>query len=215
MRTLALLLLLANLTFLAFSQLDRWSSRENNRIAQQVHPDKVKLLSMKEVAALSPGKAAQVASVCLEWGPFAESERARAQQFLEPFQLGKQLAAQKVEVNTAFWVFIPPLPNKPAIDKKIAELRDLGVRDFFLVQDNGAQKNAISLGVFKTEEAANNHLTRLQNQGVRSAKAAARQQAMSQTLLVVYDPPAALTQRIQELKYDFPSAELKSGSCTK
>ena len=78
MRTLFFLLLLANLTLFGFIKLDSMSAGEGVRLAQQVQPDKIKLLTPQQVAALGPSKAAALANVCLEWGPFGEIERARA-----------------------------------------------------------------------------------------------------------------------------------------
>ena len=79
MRTLIILLVLANLTLLAYTLLDRRSAGESARLAEQVRPDKIKLLSPKEVAQLGPAKVAALPDVCAEWGPFGDAERARAE----------------------------------------------------------------------------------------------------------------------------------------
>ena len=76
MRTLVVFLLLANLALAGYLWLDSASSGEGVRLKEQVQPDKIKLLSPQEVAALGPSKAAALANVCLEWGPFGEIERA-------------------------------------------------------------------------------------------------------------------------------------------
>ena len=77
MRTLVIFLVLANLALAGYLWLDGASGGEAVRLKQQVQPDKIKLLSPQEVAALGPAKAAALADVCLEWGPFSEVERAR------------------------------------------------------------------------------------------------------------------------------------------
>ena len=43
-----------------------------------MQPDKIKLLTAQQVAALGPDKAAALADVCVEWGPFGDADRARA-----------------------------------------------------------------------------------------------------------------------------------------
>ena len=58
MRTLFFLLLLANLTLFGFIKLDSMSGGEAVRLAQQVQPDKIKLLTPQQVAALGPAKVA-------------------------------------------------------------------------------------------------------------------------------------------------------------
>ena len=66
MRTVLLLLLLANLTFFGYTRLDTTSDGEAVRLAEQVQPDKIKLLTPQQVAALGPSKVAALADVCLE-----------------------------------------------------------------------------------------------------------------------------------------------------
>lgn len=73
-----------------------------------------------------------------------------------------------------WWVYVPSLANREAADGKVAELRALGVKDLFILQDAGPNQYAISLGVFKTETSAKQLLARLQAQGVRSARVSQR-----------------------------------------
>ncbi len=75
-------------------------------------------------------------------------------------------------------------------------------------------RNAISLGSFKTEEAATAHLADLRERGVRSARVGPREQR-PQTLVVVADPDAQASARLAELAVRFPASELKSGECGK
>lgn len=213
MRTLAILLLLANLSLFAYLQLDSLGSSDSNRLAQQLNADKLRPLTPAQVKEMGLDKPAPPPAACLEWGPFAEAEKARASAALEPIAGGRPIASRAVEVTTAYWVFVPPAANKSAADKKLAELKALGVPEMYLVQDAGPQKFAISLGLFRTEEAANNYLAAMQKLGVKSAKLAPRTQTLSQTLLILRDPPADVAARLQEMKSDFPGAELRNVPC--
>jgi hypothetical protein len=214
MRTSVLLLLLANVALFAYIQFDRWAANDDTRFKQQVNPDKIKLLTPQQVAALSPAKAAAVSNQCLDWGPFTDGERPRAQAVLEPLELGKLLTSRRIDSKSAYWVFVPPQPNKAAAEKKLAELKALGVEDLYVIQDSGPQKNAISLGVFKTEEAAHAYLDRVQKKGVKSAKSAPRAQSFSQTIFTIRDPQPAQVAKLDAAKDEFPSSELKAGACT-
>lgn len=78
------------------------------------------------------------------------------------------------EASGPYWVYIPPLPTKADAERKAGELRALGITEFFIVQETGANHFAISLGVFSTEAAANERLDKLKGQGVRSAKVGPR-----------------------------------------
>ncbi len=166
MRTIVLLLLLANLTLFAYTRLDRAGGGESARLAEQVQPDRIRLLTPQQVAALGPAKVAALPDVCLEWGPFSDAEKARALAELEPSGLGRLLTQKRVENSTAFWVFLPRSANRAAIDRRVAALAAAGVKDVAVV-DTGAQRYTISLGVFRTEEAARARVADLARAGHR------------------------------------------------
>jgi hypothetical protein len=214
MRILVLLLLLANLTLLGYTKLDSLGTGEGVRLAQQIQPDKIVLLSPQQVAALGPAKVAALANVCVEWGPLSDTDKARALASLEPLDLAKLISQKKVEVMANYWVFIPPAPNRSIADRRMEELKAQGVKDLLLV-DGGAQRFAISLGVFRTEEAAQARLAALEAQGVKTARVGARVQAIAQTALVVRDPPAPAVTRLKELQGAFPGSEIRIGTCDK
>ena len=214
MRTLAFLLLFANLTLFAYTRLDSVGAGEGVRLSQQVQPDKIKLLTPQQVAALGPAKVAALADVCIEWGPLSEGDRARALSSLEPLELGRLVTQKKVEVIANYWVFLPPAANKAAADKRIEELKAQGIKDVSVVE-SGPQRFAISLGAFRSEDAAKAWLATLQGQGVKTATAGQRVQAVQQAALIVRDPPAPAVVRLKELQGEFPGSELKIGSCEK
>ena len=112
MRTVVIFLLLANLTFFAFTRLDATSEGEAVRLVEQVQPEKIKLLTPQQVAALGPAKVAALADVCLEFGPLTEADRARALADLESLALGKLLTQKRIETTTSFWVYLPPAPEQ-------------------------------------------------------------------------------------------------------
>src|SRR5689334_5163134 len=153
MRTVLLLLLLANLTLFGYTKLDSFSSGEAVRLKEQVRPDKITILTPQQVAALGPGKVASLADVCIEWGPLSDSDRTRALSDLESLQLGRLLTQRRVDVDNTYWVSLPAFPNRAAADRRAAELRTQGVSDLSVV-DNGRGQFAVSLGVFRTEQSA-------------------------------------------------------------
>jgi hypothetical protein len=71
-------LLFANLTLYLYTRLDGGGGGEAIRLSEQVQPDKIKLLTPQQVAALGPAKVAALADVCVEWGPFSEAESRRS-----------------------------------------------------------------------------------------------------------------------------------------
>jgi len=214
MRTLVVLLLLANIALGGYIYLDSFSSGEGIRLAQQVQPDKIALLTPQQVAALGPAKVSALADVCLEWGPLSDGDRARALHELEPLDLARLTSQKKVEVVTNYWVFIPPAATRQAADRRVEDLKAQNVRDVALV-DSGPQRLAISLGAFRTEAGAQARLTALDTLGIKSAKIGARAQSMIETVLVVRDPPAPAVGRMKELQPGFVESEIRIGTCDK
>jgi len=212
MRTLVFLLLLANLTLFAYTRLDSAGGGEGVRLTQQVQPDKIKLLTPQQVAALGPAKVAALADVCVEWGPLSDADRVRALARIEPLDLGKLLTQKKTEVVANYWVFVPPAANKAAADKRAEEVRAQGAKEAFVV-DSGPQRLAVALGAFRSEDAAQARLVALQKLGVKNAKVGERVQAVQQIALVVRDPPAPAVVRLKELQGEFPGSEVRIGTC--
>src|SRR3954452_23870491 len=103
MRTVVFLLLFANLTLFAYTRLDTMGAGEGDRLKDQVNPDKIRILTPQQVAALGPAKVAALSDVCMEWGPFAGPDLTRASSELEPLQLGRLLSQRKVDVDS-MWV---------------------------------------------------------------------------------------------------------------
>jgi sporulation related protein len=214
MRVVLILLVLANLTFLAYTRLDSGSDGEAVRLSEQVQPDRIKLLTPQEVAALGPAKIAALADVCLEWGPLSEPERTRALADLEPLALGRLLTQRRHETSTAFWVYLPPLASRADADRRAADVKTRGVTDASVV-DTGNQRFAVALGAYPTEEAAKARLAELTQQGLTAARVGARQQTGVQTHLVIRDPQASVLARVRELAAGYPDSEVKVGNCDK
>lgn len=214
MRTVIALLLAANFALFGYAELDRMSEGESGRLVKQLLPEKIKLLTPQQVAGLGPAKAAQLANVCLEWGGFTDAEKAAALAALEPLQLGRQMSQRRIESTSAYWVYLPALASRAAAERKVIELKAQGLKDFFIPSD-GAQQNAISLGVFKTEDAANKFLEAIMDKGVKNAKSGARTQTIQQTILVLRDPQPAQAEKLQQIKNEFAGSEIRIGPCDK
>ena len=179
-----------------------------------MQPDKIKLMTQQQVAALGPSKLAALADVCAEWGPISDADKARAISSLEPLDVSRLMTQRRVEVIGNYWVYIPPATGRVVAETRLAELKERSIKDVSIV-DSGPQRLAISLGVFHTEAAAQARLAALEDQGVTTAKVGPRAQSVQQTALVIRDPPAPAVSRLKELQASFPGTELKIGACEK
>jgi hypothetical protein len=169
-----------------------------------------KLNLSKEMA--TPAEVKQAAPVCLEWGEFSGPDLARATAALSAMQLGDMLSQRQIDREIGYWVYMPPHRTKAAVNRKIAELKALGVMDYFVVQ-GGRWQNAISLGVFKTRDAAQNFLHALNAKGVRTARVGERLSKVKTTLFIFNGIDAATQAKLAAMQKDFPGSELNAASC--
>ena len=227
MRALFLLLVLANLLFFAYAQVAREGAGAESQISQlQMAPDRIRLLKAagqapadkpkapgKAIPPAPPRSAAALPVACLEWGVFAGPDVARAEAALVRLELPDGQIDRALADAGGYWVYMPPLKTKPEIDRKIGELKALGVTEFFVVQDAGKWRNAISLGIFRTDEAAQAFLAKLKERGVRSAVAARRENFLKQVAFYVREPGEATVARLTLIQQEFPGSEIKAGPC--
>lgn len=215
MRTVFFLLLLANLGFLAWSYFGAGPTlSESQLVEQQLNPEAIRLLSADQVAALAAARPKPpprpAVAACLELGAFNPADVARVQQALDPLALGPRLSQRRAEEIASYWVFMPPQRDRQAANQKAAELRKLGVEDFFVVQEDPRHRFAISLGVFKTSEAAQARLAELRTKGVRTAKVGPRETPVHKIYFIVREVPDALAAKLNEVRQSFPGSELKT-----
>jgi hypothetical protein len=216
MRLFVFLLILANIGLYAWGQgylgkTDE-SVAEPARMTQQVAPEKMQLVSKAEADRLVIVAKAAARRLCMEWGLFGQTDTERVQALIEPLGLGARLSIKRIEETAGFWVFFPPQGNKANADKKVEEIKKLGVTDYFVVTEEGANKFAVSLGVFRTQDAANKYLTGLSDKGVKTAKVGARPTQVQKTAFTMKELDGQAVARLEGWKNDFPGAELKACS---
>ena len=217
MRAVFLLLVLANLAFFAWSRYGAPDAPSVPPQSRQVEPEKLKVIAPKDLPApvakkeKPPEKPAPSppSLACLEWGSFTLADAPRAQQALEPLALGERLAQRRTEEVAGGWVFIPPQGSRQGALKKAAELKNLGVEEFFIVQEEGEHRWALSLGVFRSEDAAQTRLAALRTQGVRSARVGPRETVVPKIWLQVKSVDAPLQARLREIARQVEGSELR------
>jgi hypothetical protein len=216
MRTIFLLLVAVNLALFAwfhyYSPAESAADPEPAR--RQLNPDKIRLLEGKELKSLAsvrpkPSASPAAPSACIEWGGFAIAEAPKAEQALAPLALGARLTQRRSEETAGWWVFIPPQGNRVGAQKKTAELKSLGVEEFFVLQDAGKMQWAVSLGVFSTEEAAKSRLEALRTKGVRSAQTGERDTQVSKIWFQLRNGDAAQQAGLRETVQGFAGTNVR------
>jgi hypothetical protein len=160
------------------------------------------------------GLPARQDALCMEWGEFSGADLARATAALSALQLGDRLSQRQVEYAIGYWVYIPPMKDKAAVNRKIAQLKARGIEEYFIVPDAGPWQNAISLGVFKTREAAQHFLDELQrSKDVRTAQIGERASQLKVTIFMLNGLDAKAAADLAAMHKDFAGSELKDISC--
>ena len=219
MRAFFLLLVLANLVLFAYAHVAREGDGADSIPQLQITPEKIKLMKaaagpVVERPKPPPAKTASAApSACVEWGIFAGPDVARADAALARLELAQERIERSVTDAGGWWVYMPPLKTRAEVDRKVGELKALGVTEFFVVQEPGPWRNAISLGIFRSDEAAQAFLARLKERGVRSAIAERRENFLKQVAFFVREPGEATVAKLAEIQQEFPGSEIKAGPC--
>lgn len=170
------------------------AAREPARLKNQLAPERMLQLTPTQArqaaASAAPAPQAEVAAplpepapapapvtqdlvACVQAGPFSTADARRfearvARLGLAPRQSRIEIPYQEV---TSRLVYLPPNGGREGAQRRVAELRERGVTNFFIMQnDTSPLRYAISLGVFKSDGAAQKLVADLQRQGVRGVR---------------------------------------------
>ena len=215
-RILCVLLLLANGLFYAWSQghfgrLD--DGREPQRLGHQLDADKLQVRPMTAEELAAPAPAAT--RTCQHSAALALSEAeallTQLQELASP-ATGADAAAsseapaeqlsmsvQPLALPPRQWVHIPPLENRALMEKKLQELKQLGINDVDPRLEAGSDRFAIGLGLFDDPERAQAHLQQLNRRGIRSAIISPRERPAQQAQVVLRGPAEAVNARLTSL----------------
>ncbi len=207
MRLLLSVLIVANLALAGYAVLQLTSAPGGHRPAL-VNADQIRI-----VPPPPPPPAQSRPAACLQWGSFSASEIDAARAELASTLAPGRWSEARVQVVAGWWVFIPGTRDEQELARRVRDLRDAGIEDYYVVVTNGELRNTISLGIFKSEEVAVNFLEGLRIRGVRNARLGARDHRITQTVFVVREPDVGVSSRLAELALRFPGTELKSGGC--
>lgn len=183
LRGLALLLLLANLAFFAWTQgwldgvvgVHPHGDREPERLNRQVRPESIQILSpaaVRAAATTASGPATAAAPVCLEAGPFATGAAVGAIAALQQAQPALPPGSWtdvKIDRPGVYAVYMGRFANREALAKKEEELRRARVT-FEEVRDAPDLEPGFTLGRFEQRAAADRALEQLALRGIRTAR---------------------------------------------
>lgn len=235
MKILFWIMLLANVVFFVALRWGGLLTDESQVVAQPaLHEEQIRLLNAPTsvpdqalsapavlptfsaattLAISAPLAAKPNGLVCLEWGDFSGADLTRATAALSNLQLGNKLSQRQIEHNIGYWVYIPPLKDVAAVNQKLAQLKARGVEEYFVVQEAGPWLNAISLGVFKTQEAGQKFVDVLRAKDVRSAQIGERASKLKATIFVLQGIDSVISSKLSALQKDFAGSAINTIPC--
>lgn len=162
----------------------------------------------KPQAAASPvaGKLA-----CLRWSGFSIEQANTARGRIKA--LGLNASESGGAENAKAWVYIPPLTTSVEARNKAQQIAEMGVDDYFVVNDGKRWQNAISLGVYSTREAAERRLAELRAKGVRSAVIRDKDDTLKPVSFMLRNVSAENRQQLEKAGSPFRGIELRETSC--
>jgi hypothetical protein len=147
-------------------------------------------------------------AACVEFSGITPADATRAHDAFAAMQLGNRLIERRVEEITRHWVFIPPAIDRRSAEATFADLKKRGVSDVSMRPDN-----AISLGVFSTEEAARRFLASMEAKGVKNAQEGPFAKELREMVMVVREPDSELVSRLTLLQRDYAGSQLRAVPC--
>jgi len=148
-------------------------------------------------------------AACVEFAGFRNADLQRARESFGALQLGDRFTERRIEDVTRYWVFVPPAKDHRTAEQ-VAQLKRLGVND---VSVRPERDNAISLGVFSSEDAARRFLDQLRGKGVQDAEIGPFTRETRGVAMLVRDPDTETVARLTILQRDFPGAQLRAVTC--
>lgn len=202
LRSVFFLLVLGNLLLFVWGQgyFGTAGGGEAERLSAQFESDKLRIAGK----GTPPAKAAEPPrEECRSLAGLEREAAERLVALLSGRDAQLKVSQRALEEPRSWWVHIPPMPNGAQADKKAAELSKLGIKDFYVVREGGANQFAISLGLFKSEESAREYLAVLQKKTVKSARIQTREAAGDKTVVELRGSAEQLTRAQADLPAEF------------
>jgi hypothetical protein len=198
-RLLAVALAVANLVVLglALGLFDGiWPrGREPQRVVNQIAPEKLRVLPFAPApepvasaaasapqAASTPAPAPGAAAVgsaggsaavaaaaepmCVEAGPLDDARAERIREWARGLREGLRADIERRPEPASFMVYLPPSADA---QRRITQLRQAGVADIYLIGE-GPLRQAISLGIFRSQDGARARQGELAARGVQGTR---------------------------------------------
>lgn len=199
---------LANVVLFAYGLwVERGAAAGQTARPAELERERIKLVPPKEAIEQGIG---QKPRACVEWGGFSAADVARAERAVAPLKETASIETRRADTGTSsYWVYLAPQPSRRAADRVADELRRSGQTDFYVVQDDSRFANAISLGLFSTEAAANNRRAQVAKLGLGDINIQVRDGTAVRYFVRMREVPSTVSRRLDALRADFPATAVR------
>lgn len=218
-------LLLANAALFAYGQgylgSFKAAEREPARMKNQVATERIALVPAAQAEAAAqaartpepaPAPVAVAATVaCTEVGNFDAAAARRFEEQVQSLGLAEKLTRINVPVTqiTQYVVHIAPQGSREAAERRAAELAARGVTNYYIMPDTSLRWG-ISLGVFKSEAAAQSLRNALVRQKIDGVRITGRGPTVNQTAYQFRDIEPAMREQLAELEQRFRNVDIRT-----
>ncbi len=172
-------------------------------------------------SAAAPGAALPAAATvavgpaaCLELSGLIEDDAKRIAERVRADKLASVVAVRPAAETPTWMVYLPAYATRAEADRAASELRKKGFEDFFVIQDNSNMRNAISLGVFSSEDGANGRVATLTSRGFKGAKVMARTSGVQRSRVEARQVRADARTALAQYAKEFPGGEWRECAVT-
>jgi hypothetical protein len=207
-------LLVANLVVAGFFiGMDYWPQSAPDQAA----PMNVDRLSLRSQAgritnAVSPSRVMATEALCVEWRGLTQDEFTQVREQLKAMVGERVMSFTEVPLNTRLWVIFPPLPSPESAAAKLSELAAVGIQDTFVVKD-GPLRNAISLGLYANDEAAQRRVREAEDRGVFGTRVESQPREGTDYYFVIRSEDPDALKSLSGIKQAYPNSQQSRVAC--
>jgi hypothetical protein len=162
--------------------------------------------------ALAARKLAQSLSgaACVDFG-VKPADGNRAQVLFASMLLGDRISSRNAEEFSRYTVSLPAQKDRKTAETLMANLKKAGVKDVSILADN-----AVSLGLYSTEDAAKKTVAELQAKAaalVKDVTITPRNAQLKEVVFTIREPDLNMVARLTILQREYEGSTLKAITC--
>lgn len=213
MKQVAWILLAANLAVAGFFiGRELWPATASDQTAP-LNVERLRLRSQSETApSEAPSPRREAETLCVEWRDLSPDEFMQVREQLKTLAGQRVMSFAEVPLETRHWVIFPPLPSAESAEAKLGELVAAGLEDSYVVQD-GVWRNAISLGLFTSDQAARRRVLEVEEKGVLGTRVELLPRKGSEFYFVIRSEDPEALKSLSGIKQAYPNSQQSRVAC--